>query len=71
MLNHAHPIQLRALRLRRTPQMSARGPRLWPNLPITLQSQLAKQMAQLLRRMTSRGPFLMMEERHADRNHRE
>jgi hypothetical protein len=61
MLDHPDLIHPRALRLKRVPQTSARVPRLWPSLPILVQIQLAKQMAQLLSRMMTEG-------RHADRD---
>jgi hypothetical protein len=61
MLDHPHLIDPRALRLKGVPRKSASIPRLWPNLPIPVQIQLAKQMAQLLSRMMTEG-------RHADRD---
>jgi len=56
MLDHPHLVHPRALSSKRVPQTSASVPRLWPNLPIPVQIQLAKQMA---------------EGRHADRDKRE
>jgi hypothetical protein len=61
MLDHPHLVHPRALRSKSVPPILARVPRLWPNLPIPVQIQLAKQIAQLLSRMTT-------EERHADRD---
>ena len=61
MLDHPHLVHPRALRSRRVPLIPARVPRLWPNLPIPLQIQLTKQMAELLSRMMTEG-------RHADRD---
>jgi len=48
MLDHPHPIQPRALRSKGVLPASTRVPRLWPNLPVQVQNQLAKQIAQLL-----------------------
>jgi hypothetical protein len=61
MLDHPDVIHPRALRLEGVRRTSASVPRLWPNLPIPVQIQLAKQMAQLLSRMMTEG-------RHADRD---
>jgi hypothetical protein len=61
MLDHPHLVHPRALRSRRVPPILAGSLRLWPNLPIPVQIQLAKHIAQLLARMTT-------EESHADRD---
>jgi hypothetical protein len=61
MLDHPHLVHPRALRSRGVPSIPAAVPRLWPNLPIPVQTQLAKHIALLLSRMTT-------EESHADRD---
>jgi hypothetical protein len=67
MLDHPYLIQPRALRFREVPPTSTTVPRLWSNLPISTQIQLAKQMAQLLCRMKSPRPLPTKEGSDADR----
>ncbi len=67
MPNHSSLIQLSALRSQRVSPVQASVPRLWPTLPVPVQVQLAKQMAQLLCRMTSPHPVPIREGSHAER----
>ena len=66
MTKHSLPIQLSALRSQRVSPVQASVPPLWPTLPVLVQVQLAKQMAQLLRRMTPAHPVPIREGSHAD-----
>jgi hypothetical protein len=52
MLDRPNLIQRRALRYPEVPPISTAAPRLWPDLPILAQIQVARQLAQMLRRMT-------------------
>lgn len=61
MLDHPHLIHPRALRSSVVRQTSTNIPRLWPDLPISVQIQLAKQMAQLLSRLTASRPLPVQE----------
>ena len=67
MTKHSLPIQLSALRSQRVSQVQTAVPHLWPALPVPVQVQLAKQMAQLLCRMTPDCPVPIREGSHADR----
>ena len=51
MLDRPNVIQPRALRSSKVPLISTAVPRLWPDLPIPAQIQVARQLAQMLRRM--------------------
>lgn len=66
MTKHSLPIQLSALRSQRVLQVQTAVPPLWPALPVPVQVQLAKQMVQLLRRMTPEHPVPIREGSHAD-----
>ena len=51
MLDRPNVIQPRALRYPEVPLISTAVPRLWPDLPIPAQMQVARQLAQMVRRM--------------------
>ena len=51
MLDRPNLIQPRALRYPVVRPISAAVPRLWPDLPTTVQFQVARQLAQMLGRM--------------------
>jgi hypothetical protein len=51
MLDRPHLIKPRALRFPEVLPTPSAVPRLWPNLPVTTQMQVARQLARMLRGM--------------------
>jgi hypothetical protein len=51
MLDRPHLSQPRALRCPEVHPISTAVPRLWPDLPLAVQTQVARQLAEMLRRM--------------------
>ncbi len=66
MLDRPHLIQPRALRYPVVHPISAAVPRLWPNLPIAVQLQVARQLAQMLGRMKPHRSLPIKEGSDAD-----
>ena len=70
MLDRPHLTQPRALRYPEAHPISTVVPRLWPNLPVTAQIQMARQLAQMLRRMKPPRSPLTKEGSDADHDER-